>query len=200
MTPDEQLDRVLNILNEQYVLEFQDAVIFNGDGNVSKIYKSIKPKSRFLDFNSISLEVKDLETRNELDIILGYLIDNKFVSNGGTTYTTTYGITFLGRKLLKDGGFVGKSNRINAENTRIENVEKSQMANEKQMIYLTAVLAVFAFASLCKDVAVLIMDKDKKFVAVEMTSYSFIFLFGLIAGIIIYLLISEGVSRRKREY
>lgn len=53
-----------------------------------------------------------------------------------------YNITFKGRLWFEAGGYQGERNRLNAENTRVNTVEKRQRAYESNMVLLTWILAI----------------------------------------------------------
>ncbi|MBN8669655.1 MAG: hypothetical protein J0L80_03140 [Chitinophagales bacterium] len=185
MTPEEQLDCVLNILNEQYSLDFKDVVIFNSENEISNTYKTIIPKSKSLTYSLISFEIADIETRNELEILLNYLIENKLVSTGGTPMTNTYGITFLGRKMLKEGGFVAKS-------IRDAKALEAKMYRDYLMI-LGTWMAGIGGAGI---VLVEILKKADWMAGVNLSRFSFVLLSGLILGIGLQILISERLTKK----
>ena len=98
----------------------------------------------FVTFSEIldSIQLKFKCNQKELTEILHTLeIDGRIFteeSNGVKLYKST----FDGRLFAADGGYQGKINRQNAENTRLAKLEQSQKDYQIWMTWLTAILAV----------------------------------------------------------
>jgi hypothetical protein len=92
----------------------------------------------------------------ELYLILDKLIDDGYAkkhlinrvdlnTNETKKNVVHYEITLSGKSFLHKGGYVGDAERINAENIRLEKIERNQRRNQNWMTLLTA---AFAFGTL----------------------------------------------------
>lgn len=104
-------------------------------------------------------------------------------------------ITWKGTLFNNDGGYVEQYNRQNAEKTRLDKVEHATMINRRLTLWLTIVIAVGNIFS-----SMYYIQETKRLNWL----YSFnvmvcleVFLFGLMGGLMLYL-IKEEIASRKR--
>jgi hypothetical protein len=62
-------------------------------------------------------------------------------------YIISYKITFEGMYLKSSGGYQGLQNQKDAENIRLEKIERKVMANQRFLTWLTVIVAVSAAAT-----------------------------------------------------
>lgn len=182
----EQLDNVLSILNEQIDLEYAYIPVYEWDNQID-VSKQIVSKQKYLNYNDISAKIIDDNTRNELELIINFLIHGGYVDVRSDGINASYRLTFNGRVLANNGGF------------RVKSVNDAKALEAK--IYRDYLMIFGTFLAGIGGISVALIEILKKFgflLSIEFFSFAFVFLFGLIAGIIIYMLISEGLSRRKQ--
>lgn len=113
------------------------------------------------------------------------------------TFKTAYSITFEGYLFLEtQTSYKNFYANQHAENIRLANVEKHQKAYEYRMFYLTAILAFSGFVASFYYLSEM-WNSHKVIKAIEISTFLFVFLFGLIAGIIIYKLISNQIEKKE---
>ena len=97
------------------------------------------------------------------------------------------------------GGYAGELDRKNAENTRLENVERNQRDNEVRMRNLTRVLAVFAGLMALFELMKMVIDKNEDYVAhcMEIVTISLVFSIGIGTGLLLYKGISEIYQKKQ---
>ncbi len=113
--------------------------------------------SRFIGVHKIQLfeHLKAFEPElidGILDEVIAKLIEDKYIRHAyynnvivdgkNIPNVPFYTLTFDGLFFLNNGGYAGEMKRENAENIRVETLEKSQKANANRMTYLTIVIAV----------------------------------------------------------
>ncbi len=148
------------------------------------IIKYYFPKLNSVDF------IIDLPEILEQLTIDGYLIENK-----EREWDKIYSISFKGKIFSKNGGYSELERTKNAENIRVGNVEKRQRAYESNMVRLTWILAIGTTVAAIYYLLEIIKHHVSNLDLSVLTSLS-VFLYGIVAGIIIYMLISEVLNRK----
>ena len=125
LTPVQKLDAVLEVLSKEY----------------PQIWEYSEPEI----FVTVMHDFFEMDDRgaygSEFKAIYKKLLKDGYIQNLRET-APYYSITFEGYYFLKyEGGYVGQLKRINAENIRLEKVERSQLQ-------LTSLTKVLAFAGL----------------------------------------------------
>lgn len=121
-----QLDTVLVCLwaNQTKRLFFNDIAEFLKDdefvafGDIGPILKQLE-KDEFIEYDDRAIGLTDVSLTNRV-----------------------YRITFQGRFWTERGGYLGGRQRQDAESIRNEKLEKTQMALQKWLVWLTAILVV----------------------------------------------------------
>jgi len=172
MSPIEKLDTILRLLVENEVL---------------------RPWASETDILSAMYPRQDINAINPFDIgkALEHLHEQGFIKinvNGEYRYKTT----FNGELFHQNGGYQGQLDRQNAESNRVVAVEKRQRVNERLMIYLTATLAFSSIAGLLVEM----LKHWHWILSIELWTFFFVLLSGIIAGLIISLIIQHLRKRR----
>lgn len=191
-----QIDRVLELFT-MHMVKFKD----NSEGvMVYNLDKDLAKKLVVYVFKNLN---NDHSFYSNYNAIIDKLVEDGMLSKipeefiGGMYKRAEYNITFKGRFHFERGGYQGQTDRENSERTRVETLADNQKDNANRMTYLTAIVvagvivqSIYYFLELKKDgVSVL---------SIENFSQITVFLFGVIAGIIIYMLVLEGWNRRKQ--
>lgn len=136
----------------------------------------------------------------DLGLILDQLVADKNLDLVSEKYPKKYSINFKGKFFSRNmGGYAGELDRKNAENTRLENVERNQRDNEVRMRNLTRVLAVFAGLMALFELMKMVIDKNEDYVAhcMEIVTISLVFSIGIGTGLLLYKGISEIYQKKQ---
>jgi len=142
ISPIEMLDKVLH----WFAADFNDI-----KPATATIRQRITEDDAFRQIFKDHAELQSGEFIAYSDIIFIKLVKDDYVSleylkeprvHGEFWKTKVYTITFEGKIFSKEGGYQGKINRLNAENTRLEKLEKAQRDYRRAQIWLTILVAV----------------------------------------------------------
>ena len=134
----------------------------------------------------------DLQPVIEKLIAEGKLHDSGTRLDGNNNDIRVYSASENGRQFILNRGYTAEINRKSAENTRLENLENHQMRHQWYMSVLTLTLAVFAFLS----VFLQSLEKFHAVFRIDVWSAFFLYLAGLVSGLIALLIAKEVLSRK----
>ncbi len=195
MNSNEKLDAVLSYLKAAHD---DRIVVHRGTDKDGRKWESVSPlefEKHWKDNIQIGMNALTInEETKEVEAIMDYLENEKLVvsklkDNSLYAYKK-YMITFTGKLFMENGGFVAKHLKEVAQQTRIEQLETTQIKQSNNMTLLTGALVVVSLPAFIYN-SFQLLESDINIFTLEATTILTISVLCVLGGLMVGLVLKE---------